>query len=80
MFRFPASDEAIAASEVGIAMTQRSCARRRMGRSHFWYFADDRLLAVDAMNASRTNMVGKLLQELEIAEAFVRYEPTFEFG
>lgn len=41
----------------------RVVARRGAGSASFWYYAGDRLLAVDAMNDPRAYMVGKRLIE-----------------
>lgn len=41
----------------------RVVARRGAGNASFWYYAGDRLLAVDAMNDPRAYMVGKRLIE-----------------
>ena len=41
----------------------RVVARRGAGSASFWYYAGNRLLAVDAMNDPRAYMVGKRLIE-----------------
>ncbi|MGQ0567039.1 MAG: NAD(P)/FAD-dependent oxidoreductase [Gemmobacter sp.] len=49
----------------GLNTGYRDIVTRRMGEgTSFWYYAGDRLLAVDAMNDPRAYMVGKRLIEL----------------
>jgi len=49
----------------GLNTGYRDVVTRRVGdATSFWYYADDRLLAVDAMNDPRSYMVGKRLIEL----------------
>ena len=47
----------------------RVVARRTDGTQSFWYYSEDTLLAVDAVNAPRDYMVGKRLIEADKSPA-----------